>query len=76
MTTKTHNKARGIYETGGVDQVYYHTYRVESTSGETYLVDTKRERCDCRATVTCSHMVAVEMFRCGRRRRTRARLAA
>lgn len=72
MTNKTLQKARAIYEGGGVDNVYPHRYLVTSTSGKVYAVNTRTDTCDCIATVTCSHMAAVEFYRAHRRRQLAA----
>jgi hypothetical protein len=69
VTNKTLTKARAIYEGGGVDAVYPHRYLVTSTSGRTYVVDTRKDTCECISTVPCSHAAAVELYRSARRRR-------
>ena len=69
MTNKTLLKARAIYEGGGVDNTYPHRYLVTSTTGRTYVVDTRKDTCECISTVTCSHLTAVEFYRSARRRR-------
>jgi hypothetical protein len=72
MTRTTYQKARTIYLEGGVDAVYPGRYLVTSTTGREYLVDIKRGTCACPSTTTCSHKVAVELYRSARRKRVRA----
>ena len=69
LTNRTLLKAKTIYNAGGVEHVYPHRYLVHSTSGETYTVNTRTDTCECTATVTCSHMAAVEFYRSARRKR-------
>lgn len=63
MTTKTLTKARTIYKAGGVEKTGPSTYRVLSTSGETYFVFLRTDRCTCPSSTTCSHRTAVELAR-------------
>ncbi|CAN5714779.1 hypothetical protein BH24ACT22_BH24ACT22_10930 [soil metagenome] len=70
MTSKTLLKAKAIYKAGGVERTGPTNYRVLSTSGETYLVFLRTDRCTCPATTTCSHISAVNIARACRRSKT------
>ena len=75
MTNKTLAKARTIHKAGGVECGYPGYYTVKSTSGRVYDVDIRRDRCDCPAARTCSHITAVHLYRAARRRRLGESLA-
>lgn len=68
MTAKTLSKARRIFQDGGVEKTGPTSYRVKSTSGETYFVFLGTDRCTCPATGMCSHKAAVELVRSARRK--------
>lgn len=68
MTSKTLHKAIEIHNSGGVVKTGPSTYRVTSTSGETYFVFLRTDRCTCPAATTCSHKTAVELERSARRK--------
>jgi hypothetical protein len=68
LTNRTLTKARKIHKAGGVEKTGPTTYRVKSTSGETYFVFLRTDRCTCPSTTTCSHRTAVELARSARRK--------
>lgn len=68
MTKQTISKARRIHKSGGVEKTGPSTYRVLSTSGETYFVFLRTDRDTCPATGMCSHKAAVELERSARRK--------
>jgi hypothetical protein len=72
VSTETLAKALAIHKAGGVEAVWPGRYLVTSTSGNEYLVDIKRDRCECPSTTTCSHRGAVELYRSARRKRLAA----
>lgn len=63
MTNKTLAKAKAIYKGGGVERTGPSSYRVTSTSGETYGVWTKPSYCTCPTPkdLVCSHQAAVDL---------------
>lgn len=71
MQIQTLLKAKAIYKAGGVERIGACSYHVTSTSGQSYAVWTDFGCCTCPASVTCSHMAAVDIHR-SKRHKTRA----
>ena len=68
MTGQTANKAQEIFRAGGVERTGPSSYRVTSTSGETYGVWTDPSYCTCPTKElsqgridSCSHKAAVDI---------------